>query len=520
MTTNFFSPADDVNFSIINTRTTANADFNELNKHLKHKPATTPVLLPDLSEDLVIALQVHLENPTLLATLIDKMPKTDLHVHAEAGYLMNIELARLMAVRNGISFPEELVDKNRNLWKYRVVDDFMVFINDFLTISKLIQTPQDVEDAAFDYYKYCYENNVVFALPGISWVQCQDKMTFVAFNEAYNRALLRGMKEFGSVSVLRLRYYQERHVDAAVFNEMWEQLQAHPNGLITTIGLAGAEEPFPFEQFTAFFQGIKEKRLLEGNKPYFTTAHMEKHSDAKTIFKATSDLDWVAHGSNIADNLDYVQTLKAAGVRFEICPLSDTTVYPSDIPNVESHKKLKTLLDAGIVNLNSDDPGFFGGVNEVYQQVFKAKLASFSQLLQCTINGLMPAKPATMNELKESQYEFYKAQQNIARVGLLKVQFFQYYWKLLPMLVNLPQDIAKDLFAIDLKTPIADLKTIVNEFLMLDMRNVHSDLVTTLEAMRQCKRKIDVITETIRDETQMMYDNFISENHDDQCCLV
>lgn len=312
-------------------------DLNKCEGSSKQRPL---VHLPPLSEELVQALQRHLNIYSLNDELVKKMPKTDLHVHAEAGFLMDMQLARKLAERNKVEFPEYLIDPESDLWMYRGLEDFCQFLKDFRAISKLIQTPQDVEDITYAFYKYCYKNNVIFALPGISWIQCKDKMGFPEFIQAYNNALLNGMREFGEVSILRLRYYMERQVTEEENEEIWQNLRALPNRLITTIGLAGDELNHPFGKFIPFYEKVREHRAIAGNQPYFLTAHMEKYSDSQTILEATRLLDWIAHGRNAVDSEDCLNAMIAKGMRFEICPKSDIAVY-EEIPDLDQHIQLK-----------------------------------------------------------------------------------------------------------------------------------------------------------------------------------
>ncbi|MDP1604897.1 MAG: hypothetical protein Q8M03_16725 [Legionella sp.] len=433
--------------------------------------------------------------------LIHKLPKTDLHVHGEAGFLMDVALARKLAKRNKVLFPEELVD-DKNTWKYRGKDNFLQFIADFLAISALICTPEDIEEVAYAFYRHCYDNNVIFALPGISWVQCKDKMSFAAFNHAYNRALLRGMNDFGDVSILRLRYYLERHIDDQIlFDEIFNTLESNPNPFITTVGLAGGEENHPLKDFEAYYYALKNLRKAENAPWYFLTAHMEAYSDANTIEQATDLLDWIAHGRNAADSSDTIAKMKAQGMSFEICPLSDINVYPNEIPTLEAHHQLKILMSAGLVSLNSDDPGFFGSINDVYQEVFENLPASFTELLQCTERGVNPAAPHSLQEMERVKNKDYRNYMAIVKAGTLKIDFFRCYWALLPMLTKDALDVntAEKLLAIDLKTPLRELS------LMEPLVENDALLKKQLQQLIAIKRNIETLTQYIKSDTEAMY---------------
>jgi adenosine deaminase len=480
-------------------------DFESLKNQSRTKE-----LLPTLSLEVLEKLAALCPAPSqeqktiehLHNTLLEKMPKTDIHVHGDTGFL-DVETARILAKRNNCDFPEHLIDKENNIWKYRGKDDFMQFIIDFLTLSALIQTPQDIEDIAYAFYKYCYENNVIFSLPGISWVQCMNNMSFPEFNEAYNRALLRGMNDFGSISILRLRYYQERHVDKELFNKTWEQLAANPNPLITTIGLAGKEEGFPLEDFKEFYLTIKKLRQESGKPWYFLTAHMEAFSNAKTIREALNYLDWIAHGRHAAQDLDFVEELSSQKIRFELCPLSDTSVYPSEIPSLKDHNELRILAEKKLISLNSDDPAFFQGIHVVYKKVFHELPATYSDLLQCTLNGLCSASPQALKEMEQFQKQQYMDHDKIVDLGLFKIMFFQYYWRLLPLIVNIEAEFAQKLFAIELKTDMHTLLALSKE-----SADIYPEIQQQLQLLISTKQHIESYYKEVLAKTEELVKEF------------
>lgn len=477
-------------------------------------------LLPPLSDEVIAKLlrvyPAAQDRAQLERLLVHKMPKTDLHVHGEAGFLMDIALARRIAARNHMEFPEDLVDKTTNLWKYRGKENFEQFIKDFLRISALIKTPEDIEEIAYSFYKYCYEHNVIFALPGISWLQCMSMMSFTEFNEAYNRAIARGIQEFGDVTLWRLRYYQERHASREEFAKTWEALNLAPNPLITTIGLAGAEKGHLLSDFVAFYREVQTFRKATNNPWYFLTAHMEAESDAHTIAASlalqikNSDqniplLDWVAHGRRAADESAVVEQLKQQHITLELCPLSDVNVYPQTIPTLKDHVQLRKLLEAGVISLNSDDPAFFTGIDEVFMQVWQQLPASFAQLLQCTLNGISPASPYALQEMQKYQPESYADYQEMVKLGLLKIQFYQYYWQLLPLLINVEDGLAKELFTIDIKTDAQVLEK-------LKQKIVDAPIKQQINKLSQIREEIDVLTAIVVDKTKALIDDYADSN--------
>lgn len=461
-----------------------------MQSHLKH-PTNSPLLVSLSPTTEKIITEVIEPKKTLEAFLIEKMPKVDLHVHAEAGAFSNIALAKKIAEKNNLPFPDGLVDQNNQRWKYRGKNDFMQFINDFLQVSALIKTSEDVEAVAYDYYRQCYERNVIFSLPGISWIQCHN-LTPYMYNKAHNKAIADGLETFSDVSILRFRYYLERHTGYDAVKQTWETLKENPNPLITTIGLAGAEEAFPLAQFADIYQDIQAYRQNPKHQWFNLTAHMEGFSSADTIKKSLSLLDWVGHGRNAADN--HV-LLKDYDTTFEICPLSDIAVYPNDIPEVSDHHQLQTLLDKGLVTLSSDDPAFFGNITEVYLTAFHELNLSYADLLQCTINGIQPLREETLANIENIHPNYYQEMLDIQSVSMLKIQFFQIYWQLLNLAYLLPSHLQKQIVHLDLKSSLNNLTTIQNDLIDYpEMNHIFHELI-------QIKQKIIDLTRIINQKT-------------------
>ncbi|QMT59168.1 hypothetical protein [Legionella sp. PC997] len=429
------------------------------------------ISLPLLSSEDLDHLQTLCDEGIDINTLlIQKMPKTDLHVHAEAGILIDTKLAKIIAARNNIPFPDDLVDDQTQQWKFTGSDNLDQFIKDFRRISNILQTPQDIEDIIYAFYKHCYEHRVIFALPGISWIQCKEQMTFLEFNQAYNRGLARGIKDFGDTTTLRLRYYQERHINSEEFQKIWDMIQQYPNPMITTIGLAGSEDGFPLDNFFEFFESLNHFRQKMGNPWYFLTAHVEPESPERTIEVARNYLDWFAHGRNIADYPQLKKTLKTSGMTLEICPLSDVAFFPKSIPDLQAHTQFQALFKEEMISLNSDDPAFCGTIDEVYQCVFKALNCDLALLFRCTYNGLFPAARSTLESMRFYAPETYQTHILILENGMLKLKFFETYCRLLQeirTISNTHRELKKQILEISLHTPLSELNRLSSTLLKI-----------------------------------------------------
>lgn len=450
-------------------------------RFFKEASSDFSIKLPSLSlEDLHHLQTLCDEDIDINTLLIQKMPKTDLHVHAEAGFLIDIELAKIIAERNNIPFPYDLIDEQTQQWKFTGSDDLDQFIKDFRRISNLLKTPQDIEDLTYAFYKYCYEHHVIFALPGISWIQCKEHITFVEFNQAYNRGIARGIKEFGDVTTLRLRYYQERHIDPEDFQSIWASIQQYPNPMVTTIGLAGAEDGFPLERFFNFFAEINHYRQQKGNPWYFITAHIEPEAQKHTLEIAKKYLDRFAHGRNVANYPELEKTLKFDGITLELCPLSDVAFFPKSIPNLKSHTQFQTLFKDEMISLNSDDPAFCGPIDEVYQAVFKELECDMALLFRCTYNGLFAVAPSTLEAMHRFAPEMYRDHMLFLKHSMLKLKFFEQYFHLLQEIRTINdeyRELKKRILGISLHTPISELNHLSSSLLKIGKETSINSLI-------------------------------------------
>lgn len=468
------------------------------------------VSLPSLSLEELAQLQDLCDKGVDINTmLIQKMPKTDLHVHAEAGFLMDTDLAKQIADRNNIPFPYDLVDEQTKRWKFTGSDNLDQFIKDFKRISNILKEPQDIEEITYAFYKYCYEHNVIFALPGISWFQCKDDMSFIAFNQAYNSGIARGVKEFGDVTTLRLRYYQERHIDPKEFQSIWDNIQQYPNPMVTTIGLAGSEEGFPLNHFFNFFESVNSFRKKEDNPWYFITAHIEPDAPEHTMEEAKNYLDWFAHGRNVADHSNLKAELKLARMTLEICPLSDVAFFPESIPNLQAHTQFQTLFKDGQISLNSDDPAFCGKIDEVYQAVFKELNCDIALLFQCTKNGIAPAATSKLEEMHLFAPQAYHAHMLIFKHNVRKLQFFEIYCRLLQEIVTIGdeyREIKKQILGISLQTPVSELKDLSSSLLKIGK-------ITSITSLLEIRQKISQTAEVLKIQTLNAIDDFQKNPH-------
>src|SRR5688572_23271909 len=89
-------------------------------------------------------------------SFVRKMPKVELHVHLEGS--IRPETVLKLAKRNGVALPADTVEGLREWYKFR---DFPHFVEVYVSVSKCIKTPDDVELIAREFLDGQKEQNVL-----------------------------------------------------------------------------------------------------------------------------------------------------------------------------------------------------------------------------------------------------------------------------------------------------------------------------------------------------------------------
>ena len=120
------------------------------------------------------------------------------------------------------------------------------------------------------------------------------------------------------------------------------------------VGLDSSERGHPPEKFARVFARAGELGLHR-------VAHAGEEGPPAYIESALDVLhaERIDHGVRCTESPELVRRLAAAGTPLTVCPLSNVKLCV--FPDLASHN-LPALLAAGLkVNLNSDDPAYFGG---------------------------------------------------------------------------------------------------------------------------------------------------------------
>jgi adenosine deaminase len=326
-------------------------------------------------------------NPMSLDSLINRLPKCELHIHIEGS--LEPELMFALAQRNGIELPFASVEAVRQAYQFRNLQDFLDIY--YRGMSVLI-TEQDFYDLAHAYLDRVRADNVrhveMFFDPQGHTAR---GVAFETVVGGLHRAVVDAERSLGVQASLIMCFL--RHLDEADAERTLESALAH-RGKIIGVGLDSSERGNPPSKFKHVFRRARDAG-------FFVTAHAGEEGPASYVWEALDVLGVarIDHGNHSLDDDVLVGRLAREQVPLTVCPLSNLRLRV--VPDL-AHHPLRRMMDRGLmVTLNSDDPAYFGGyVNQNYRSVSQALALGRDEVIAIVRNGInaslmTPAEMAT-----------------------------------------------------------------------------------------------------------------------------
>ncbi|HEX7635038.1 MAG TPA: adenosine deaminase [Noviherbaspirillum sp.] len=294
-----------------------------------------------------------------LRTLLQKMPKAELHIHIEGS--LEPELIFALAGRNGVTLNYASVEALRRAYAFT---DLQSFLDIYYAGASVLLHEQDFYDMTRAYLQRARADNVRHA--EIFFDPQTHTERGVAFSTVINgihRALQDANREWGMSGALIMCFL--RHLSEEDAFATLEMALPHRDKFIG-VGLDSSERGHPPEKFARVFARCKELGL-------HLVAHAGEEGPPEYIRTALDILhvERIDHGVRCLEDAALTQRLAKERVPLTVCPLSNIKLRVFD--RLADHNLLK-LLDAGLlVTVNSDDPAYFGGyMNENFIQLFEA----------------------------------------------------------------------------------------------------------------------------------------------------
>jgi adenosine deaminase len=312
-----------------------------------------------------------------IASLIDRLPKVELHVHLEG--TLEPELALRLADRNRIALPFRSVEEMRAAYDFA---DLQAFLDVYYAACSVLVTRDDFRELTMAYLARADADGVRHVEPFFDpQTHTERGIPMEVVIGGILDGLVEGERRYGITSGLILSFL--RHLPPQSADETLAAAEPWLDRIVA-VGLDSSEVGFPPEPFAPTFARARELGLR-------AVAHAGEEGAAALIARTIDSLgvSRIDHGVRAAEDPAVMARLADAGITLTACPNSNIRlkVFPS-----MERSPVRTLLDAGVaVTINSDDPAYFGGyIGDNYRAVTAAlglSAANLAGLAANAING-------------------------------------------------------------------------------------------------------------------------------------
>lgn len=319
---------------------------------------------------------------------IRKLPKAELHLHIEG--TLEPELLFKLAKRNHQPLPYASIMDAKNAYHF---DNLQSFLDIYYAGTRVLIKEEDFYDLTVDYLKRAHEQNIrhveMFFDPQ---THTNRGIKFETVILGIHRALERGQQDYNISSKLLMCFLRDLSVDSAS-QTLKEALPF--KDLITGIGLDSAEKNNPPSKFESVYTDARKHGFLP-------VAHAGEEGPPEYIWQALDLLKVlrIDHGVRCMEDNKLIERLKNEQIPLTVCPLSNIKLCV--FKDLREHP-IKKMLELGLcVNVNSDDPAYFGGyVNENLINIHKALDLNPSQIQQLARNSF---KASFLPEERKDQF--------------------------------------------------------------------------------------------------------------------
>ena len=277
--------------------------------------------------------------------LIEKLPKTDLHVHLDGSLRPEtmIELAR----EYGKTMPKWDADELRDYMHVQDARNLVDYLARFDTTLSVMQTAEALERIAYELAEDAAAENVRYMEVRYSPVlNIQGGLTLNAAVEAPLRGLQRAEQDFGirtAVIICGLR-----NMSPHTSMELAELTVDHRQKGVVAFDLAGAEDSHPAKKHRDAFY-----RVINANVA--ATIHAGEAYGPESIHQALHycNANRIGHGTRLFEDRELMQYVNDFRIPLEICLTSN--VQTRAVERFEDHP-VRLYYDEGlVVTLNTDN---------------------------------------------------------------------------------------------------------------------------------------------------------------------
>ncbi|WP_405381925.1 adenosine deaminase [Maribacter sp. LLG6340-A2] len=311
---------------------------------------------------------------TKLRTIIQGIPKVELHLHIEGSF--EPELMFKIAKRNKIALPYDSIELVKAAYQFNNLQEFLDI---YYAGAQVLLYEQDFFDLTWAYLTKVHSENVVHVEVFFDPQTHTDRgVSFDVVINGMHRALEKAKNELNISYRLIMSYLRHLSEEAA-----FETLEASLpfKDIIDGVGLDSSEIGNPPSKFKKVFKA-------SAAHGYKLVAHAGEEGPSAYIWEALDILKVVRidHGNRCLSDEALVKRLVDDKIALILCPTSNVALKV--IKKMDEHPVAKMLEKGIIATIHSDDPAYFGGyMNENYYQTAKALNLSIAQIQQLALNA-------------------------------------------------------------------------------------------------------------------------------------
>lgn len=279
--------------------------------------------------------------------LLERLPKTDLHVHLDGS--LRPETIWDLAQAEDVELPADSADGVRRWFTQELPErDLVGYLSRFDVTTSVMQTPEALERIAFELVEDAAAENVWYMevryAPILSTKRGLSPRQVV---DAVERGLRRGQEAHPRTQsyqiICGLRHFEpERAVRMAAL-----AVEYKGRGVLA-FDLAGAEIDNPAKRFREAFYLVRHANLN-------VTVHAGEAYGPESIHQA---LHWagahrIGHGVRLREDADLLEYVRDHRIPLEMCPTSN--VQTGAVDSIERHP-IREYFDRGLrVTVNTDN---------------------------------------------------------------------------------------------------------------------------------------------------------------------
>lgn len=294
-----------------------------------------------------------------MKSFISSLPKAELHLHIDG--TLEPELRFQIARRNGVDIKYRSVEEIKAAYQFNNLQDFLDL--HFGGIHIMLRE-EDYFDITWAYLQEAHRQNIIhleiFFEPEI---HTQRGIPFDTVIKGIHRACLKGQQTFGLSTRLIVSLCRELDIDTSL--QTLKDVLRYKNW-ITGIGLASYEVGNPPSKFQKVYDQARQEGLL-------TVAHAGEEGPPEYVWEALNLLkvSRIDHGFRSLEDEALVSELVRRKIPLTLCPLSNLKL--GLFKSMQDYPLKKMMENGLIVTISSDDPAYFGSVNDNFfalQQAF------------------------------------------------------------------------------------------------------------------------------------------------------